>query len=145
MDENLDSVCSLLRHLCLPWLHPWGALGPDWPCMDTDISPHSSNCRHKHSGGHFSQTSTSISQLISRNCFLDQVSPVILHYSYNLCNPKFLRRFGKICFFRHDLVIIFNMTQFSRLKPQTSMIDKNPLLSVANYIITTGLTALALR
>ena len=39
--------------------------------------------------------------------FLDQVSPVILHYSYNLCNPKFLRRFGKICFFRHDLPIIF--------------------------------------
>ena len=41
---------------------------------------------------------------------------MILHYSYNLCKPKFLRRFGKICFF-----------------------------SVANYVITTALTSLVLR
>ena len=41
---------------------------------------------------------------------------MILHYSYNLCKPKFLRRFGKICFF-----------------------------SVANYVITTALTSLILR
>ena len=41
---------------------------------------------------------------------------MILHYSYNLCKPKFLRRFGKICFF-----------------------------SVANYANTTALTSLVLR
>ena len=34
---------------------------------------------------------------------------------------------------------------FLKKDMDTSMIDKNPLLSVANYIITTGLTALALR
>ena len=45
VDENLDSVCSLLRHLCLPWLHSWGGLGPDYPWMDTLITPASSKCR----------------------------------------------------------------------------------------------------
>ena len=53
VDENLDSVCSLLRHLCLPWLHAWSALRPDHPWLDSaPISQDSSSCHHHHSGRH---------------------------------------------------------------------------------------------
>ena len=68
VDENLDSVCSLLRHLCLPWLHPWGALRPDYPWLDSPtISPDSSSCHHHHSGKQLcSHTLSSSSSQLSR-------------------------------------------------------------------------------
>ena len=67
VDENLVSVCSLLRHLCLPWLHPWGAVGPDCPWVDTVISPDSSEGRLKHSGGQiFSDITINIMVFLTR-------------------------------------------------------------------------------
>ena len=65
VDENLDSVCSLLRHLCVPWLHPWRALRPDYPWLDSaPISPDSSSCHHNHSGRHLFSHTLSLSFII---------------------------------------------------------------------------------
>ena len=108
MDETLEPVRSLCSHLLQPWLHPWGSLRPDCPRRRSCINPASCKCHLLHSGD-FPHHQPCHQHSV-------QISPVILHYSYNLCKPKFLRRFGKICFF-----------------------------SVANYVITTALTSLVLR